>query len=403
MGIIGKIYTFLLVALSWCSVYAAAPAVEAAPAYELSAEIEAIIQKYQDPAFIEQATQAAARFEDPDFIHRMVHPREAAFERIDAFNKKVLYEFPFFIRTHEKGIGICGCDVIGLASHFIQKFLDKRAMASTLRDIAAALAQATVANTENLIQLLSAEKGREAADHLMQAAWQTTYTRQPLYNYLKHRLPTAALQYVKKKVTPPPFFLHGKTKEGKETDYEASHIAPITSVIPLSMLTGDRDLGFKDTQVEYVLEGAKQLELIGTIDESLVFIMAKEVGISLLFFHRDFKKQLQELLQIQLIMQGKNLLEQLQRYAALQKEINLAADTKAAAEKEITTTLQTYFSLSLQRHLDLVVRTQHSAQNFYTVGLTAALLAPVAYKIARFGWKFLRTVTADKATNGATQ
>lgn len=403
MGIIGKIYTFLLVAVSCCSLYAAAPAGTATTTYQLPAEIQAIIEKYQDPAFIEEATQAATRFQDPDFIHRMVHPREAAFEQIDAFNKKVLYEFPFFIRTHEKGIGICGCDVIGLASHFIQKFLDKRAMASTLRDISAALAQATVANTESLMQLFSAEKGREAADHLMQATWQTTYTRQPLYNYLKRRLPTAALQYVKKKVTPPPFFLHGKTKEGKETDYEASHIAPLTSVIPLSMLTGDRDLGFKDTQTEYVLEGAKQLELIGTIDEGLLFIMAKEVGISLLFFHRDFKKQLHELLQTQFIIQGKSLLEHLKRYAALQQQTDLAADTRAAAEKELVATLQTYFSLSLQRHLDLVVRAQHSAKNFYTMGLTAALLAPVAYKIARFGWKFLRTVTTDKATNGAPQ
>lgn len=392
--------------------------------YQLSAEIEAIIEKYQDPAFIEKTMRESAKFADPDFIHRILHPRESGFEHIDTLNKKVLYRFPYFMRTGGKTIGICGCDIIGLASHFVQKYFDKAGMKVCMNNLIKTMALAAAQQCDVLIPLLDAKDANQVVSMLINTAWLPAHSTPLLRAYLKQRLAAACLEYIKKGVTPPSFFIHGKTKEGQETDRDTAHIAPITSVIPVlaidgvvdpilnsNMLTSNEHFDWYDPygnranilfniNAQYALEGAKQLDWIGSLDEELLFTLGKEMAISLLFLHRELKAVTQKTLLRILLVYGNQLKTLLSQHSALQKDSKLTPDDRMAREKESIETLELFFKTTLGKHGGDFLSSLRQAQCIYNIACTGALLAPVAYKSIKFAWKFINAL--NKPVNGET-
>jgi hypothetical protein len=391
------------------------------PTYELLPDLETIIEKYQSPEFIEEALGYAEQFENQDFIHRALHRRETALEAIDALNKKVLYEFPFFMRTKDKAIGICGCDVIALASHFIQKYLDRSAISNFITEVSAALAQETVRQAELFLTNIPTQGTDQISKILVDAIWQTPTSRPLLMAHLKRRLTFAGLEYVKKSVTPPPFFMHGKTKEAQANDFDAEQIAPVTSVLPIVVAESFFDPiinGLVSNQPEeswhnhrsevakglgtiYALEGAKQLDLIGDIDETLFFVIAQEMATSTLFFHRELYETTTQLLRQSLCWRRESLQQLLTQYVALQKNTTFTADVRALQEKELQEHIKTFFRTILGARAGEFVESLHQAQRSYSTALTGALLAPVAFKVLRFGWKILNPANT-KSSKGVS-
>lgn len=384
--------------------------------YELPAEIEVMIERYQSDEFIDEMTRSATRFQDPDFIHRVMHRREAARESIDALNKKVLYRFPFFMRAHKKAIGILGSDAIGVATHLIQKYLDRAAMKSFMHDISEVIAHEVAQHGEQLTAMLASQDIAQASAFLINMVWQAKTVRPLLMAYLKRRLPFTLLEYAKKSVTPLPFFMHGKTKDGQEVDSGVERIIPITSVIPVlaidgfldpilnsNLLTGNTNFRWDDPSgdrinalltinADYALEGAKQLEWIGDMDEGLLFIVVKELAMSMLFFHRELRTTMQMVVQKSLLIQGSALKKLLTDHATLQRDVALAPDVRSIRNKESINSLNTLFSSTLSSRGGDLLRSLRNAQCIYNVALTGAILAPVAFKTVKFCWKILKAM-----------
>ncbi|MBM3887480.1 hypothetical protein FJ364_06125, partial [Candidatus Dependentiae bacterium] len=251
--------------------------------YQLPAEIEQLIEHYQDDAAIEAIIKNTAQYEHQDFLHTILHPREAAFEKTDALHKKIIYFFPEYIKTYQgKSIGISVGDIINVGTHTLQYYLDKREVINVLDKLTHNFTLIIEENLDIIISSLEENNLEAITTLLIQNIWsRERINYSVLQSYLKYRLIYAAIECIKKNNTPPPFFMHGKTTEGRLIDRENLSIATVTSFIPPAILEkffdGDTKTTLSDTWwsndttknslmfcaigSQYALEGAKQAEL----------------------------------------------------------------------------------------------------------------------------------------------
>lgn len=407
-------WLYALLFLTIHAAYANAPVTtpEVAPGvaiadYSLSPELEKLIEKYQDPAYIEALTHNVAKFEHPDFLHKILHARETSLEAIDSFNKKILYELPSFIRApNQKAVGIFACDVISLAIHTTQYLLDKSSIQALTSSLAHAFTTVILENDEQIALLLEEKNTEAVITQLIQTVWESKSSISLLGTYLTRRLAEAGLEYAKIKVTPPPFYIHGKTTQGQAADEDLIRITPITSILPQgaieSIFDGSLNNNSQDSRSslelniisKYVVEGAKQFEWIGSIDESALFIVAKKMATSMLFFHCDLKNSIQGVLRLALCMQTEALHNLLNRYRETQKNLTLSEEVRAAEQKQCVKGLELFFNTALQKREQDLVTNQRFAQRSYNTITNGLLLTPALYKIISLGWKLLRTVYA---------
>ncbi len=392
------------------------------------AEINAIAadaQAYADPAYVAGLQADAAEFQTPDFIHRVRYAREASYEALDAFYKKILYEHPVSLREMIPAdrvhnlipqnqlnfipnlrVGILASDVIGLASYTTQYAVNQRSIRVLTNNLAKALAIAAQDHHEQIIAFLE-QKGPDRTqenieiitDHLTKTVWHANEKLPLISSFLKYRLAHAGLECVKKSVTPLPFYMHGKTTPGQAVDASVAHIIPITSIIPTTLIDGLIHREFRTTFMlsasESALELAKQYEQVGTIDENLLFIAAKEMAISMLFFHYSFKPLVKKILIDALLTEKNHLLATLNHYQETQKNLTLPEDVRQAEEKECLEALTLLFNKALQEHHHTFVKNMRSSENSYNTLVNGIILAPVAYKIISTGWAAYKAITAN--------
>lgn len=377
--------------------------------YTLSPELEKLIEKYQDPAYLEELTHNVAKFEHPDFLHKILHARETGLELIDTLNKKILYEFPSFIRApNGKAVGIFACDLITLGTHTAQYLLDKSSIQALNGSLAHAFTKAILEDDEQMALLLEQRNTEAVIAQLIQTVWESKVSISLLGTYLTRRLVHAGLEYAKKEVTPPPFYIHGKTTQGQAADQDLARITPITTIFPEGTIEAMFDHTINDNSEEirsslgfniasqYLIEGAKQLEWIGSIDEGALFIVAKEMATSMLFFHYDLKNSIHGMLRLALCMQTEALHNLLMRYREAQKNLTLSEEGRAAEKKQCAKALELFFNTALQqRQQDLLIN-QRFAQRRYNTITNALLLTPALYKIVSLGWKLLKAVYATQ-------
>lgn len=379
--------------------------------YTVLPELDKLIEQYQSPEFLKEVEEYSHQFESHDFIHKALHPRETALEKIDRLNKKVLYELPLFWRTEDKSIGICYCDVIALSSHFMQKSINKTTVSNFLSILSTLLTQQTIQLHDQIIPMLS-ENPQAIAALLIDEIWKSQSRKKLLIAYLKQRLPFAALEYLKKLITPPPFFIHGKTTEGIASDVEAELVTPITSIIPIpaldaiisplvnKILPTSEDFQWNtnlhnqhntiiNIALLYAVEGAKQLEFMSDIDETMLFIMAKEMAISLLFFHRQLYSTTLTLLNHSILLRQEIFKKLIEQHLTIQKDTTNADDIQTKKAAESTEQIKNFFKTILGGHAGRLLTSLEQAQEFYNTTITGALLAPAAFKIFHFCWKIL--------------
>lgn len=396
-------------------------------------EIAADAQAYTDPAYVAGLLADAAEFQTPDFIHTVRYAREARYEAVDAFYKKILYEHPVGLREMIPAarvhnlipqailnlipqnqldlilnlrIGILASDVIGLASYTTQYVVNQRSIRVLTNNLAKALAIAAQDHHEQIIAFLeqkdtdrTQENIEIITDHLTKTVWHADEKLPLISSFLKYRLAHAGLECVKKSVTPLPFYMHGKTTPGKAVDASVAHIIPITSIIPTTLIDGLIHREFRTTFMlsasEKALELAKQCEQVGTVDENLLFIAAKEMVISMLFFYYSFKPLVKKILIDALLAEKNHLLATLNHYQETQKNLTLPEDVRQAEEKECLEALTLLFNKALQEHHHTFVKNMRSSENSYNTLVNAIILVPVAYKIISTGWAAYKAITAN--------
>jgi hypothetical protein len=422
-------------------------------------EIAADAQAYADPAYVAGLLADAAEFQTHDFIHTVRYAREASYEAVDAFYKKILYEHPVGLReiippdrVHNLipqairnalpqnprnliprdirdlipelnlipqtqlefiqafipnlRIGILASDVIGLASYTTQYVVNQGSIRVVTNNLAKALATAAQDQQEQIIAFLE-QKGPDRTqenieiitDQLSKVVWHANEKIPLISAFLKYRLAHASLECIKKNFTPLPFYMHGKTRQGKAVDAGIAHIAPITSIIPTTLIDGLIHREFRTTFMlsasEKALELAKQCEQVGTIDENLLFIAAKEIAISMLFFHYSLKPLVKKILIDTLLAKKNHLLATLNHYQATQKDPTLTEDVRQAEKKECLEALTLMFNKRLKEHHHIFVKNMRSFQNLYNTIVNGIILAPVAYKIISTGWAAYNAITAN--------
>ena len=423
-------------------------------------EIAADAQAYADPAYVAGLLADAAEFQTPDFIHTVQYAREASYEAVDAFYKKILYEHPVGLREmiparvhnlipqairnalpqnpqhiipeavrdvipqavlnlipqNQLGIiqafipnlriGILASDVIGLASYSTQYVVNQRSISVLTNNLAKALATAAQDHQEQIIAFLE-QKGPDRTqenieiitDHLTKTVWNANEKLPLISSFLKYRLAHAGLECVKKNVTPLPFYMHGKTTPGRAVDAGVAHIIPITSIIPTTLIDGLIHREFPTTFMlstsERALELAKQYEQVGTVDENLLFIAAKEMVISMLFVHYSFKPLVKKILIDTLLAEKNHLLATLNHYQETQKNLALPEDVRQAEEKECLEILTLIFNKTLQEHHHIFVKNIRSSENSYNTLINGIILAPVAYKIISTCLAAYNAITAN--------
>lgn len=380
-------YFFLLFFSFSCSQLLLSQERVASKQFELSPRVEKIVEHYQDDAVIEALIKKAEPFNDPDFIHRVCHRYEAAAAWVYALNKKVVYKLPECFSLDGHRIALCGSDLIRYSSHLFGNILEKQVCKKLIDQTASALAATALRNRDQL----QGGKPQAVETLIIEEFWNSQEARQLCMAYLYHRLPFVLLAYTQKQLTPPPFFMHGKSSAARLADCESFTTVPISSVLdPILLDQAFGTIQKKDykhqelmqikTYAAYLLEGAKQFELIGTIDHGFLFAFAKEMAIACLLFHQDFKKLV---------------------ISALSQRLNLqelcSALTSTEAEKDVTK----LFSAVLKGGNSKIVASLRFARDRYEVTVTYLLLSPIIFNLLRYSWNFLSAL--NKPVNEVTQ